>query len=251
MELDPQFTTPPEIAGLVIIDPPVLTQLADVAAAGALLEAYRFVFGFDLSRRALCCLLAQCLLETGNFQHCWCNNWGNVKASDLYPGASYFIRCNEVIDGKIVWFLPYNPGCRFRAFRSAAVGAEQYIRFLGTATNAAGKPNRYAKAWDAAMAGDPVSFVAELAAARYFTASVALYQAAVQKIFTYLLANLPSDIAAPPHEHDPIVFQPTSGHSPLTDADVDRILSLQLPLTIDWDELRKQRDQEILAADLG
>lgn len=219
-----------------------LTPFTNIELGGAMVAAHRAIFGTDLSRAALCCLLAQCILETGH-HYCHCFNIGNVKAADGYRGSVTYFRCNEVEHGRLVWYDPFNPVCRFRAFAALSGGAEQHLRFLGTATRGAGRPNRYQAAWEAAMRGDAVAFCAELARAGYFTASVALYTKGVTALFAQLAATLPTNIDASEHVHEPAVLQSTSGHSAFSQADLDRVLELQLPPIIDWNELRTDRDR--------
>lgn len=240
---DPRYPSAPASAGQIVV-PDRLTPFTDVELGSAMIAAHRAIFGADLSRPALCCLLAQCVLETGHRStHCF--NIGNVKASDRYRGTVTYFRCNELEHGVLVWYDPFNPACRFRAFATLAGGAEQHLRFLGTATRGTGLPNHYQAAWDAALRGDPVAFCAELSRAGYFTAGLALYTKGFTALFKQLSASLPVNIDVPTHTHEPDVLQSTSGHSAFSQSDFDRILLLQLPPIIDWDELRAERDRLI------
>ncbi len=245
MNLDASHPFPPDVAGQITL-PDQLTPFTDKDLATAITVAYREVFNDELSRRPLCCLVAQCALETGRgkFTHRW--NIGNVKAAETYRGSVTFFSCNEVIDGKLKWFDPYHPQCRFRAFGSLDAGSEQHLRFLGTATRGPGKPNRYAAAWDAAMVGDPTGFCDELSRAGYFTADLSTYRGAVVRLFRQLMTDLPSMLHDQVHTHEPVVRQVTNGHSPITNEDLqERIEHLQLPLEVDWDELRAARDAAV------
>jgi hypothetical protein len=238
---DPNFPNPPDHPGQIVLADK-LTPFTDLELAGGMVEAYRFVFGEDIERRQLCALAAQVILETGHGQYCHNFEIGNKKASPSFQGFVQFFRCNEVEHGKLVWYDPYNPACCFRGWDKLPKGIEAQLRFLGLATRGAGKPNRYAKAWDAAKRGDWIAFGDELGLAGYYTASRALYIKGLTQLATHLNATLPTVFDAPAHEHDPVVMQPTSGHSRFSDADLNRILSLQLPLTIDWDAFRADRD---------
>ena len=245
MTLDEHHPIPPNILGQITL-PDQLTPFTDAELAAAILVAYRHVFDDELSRRPLCCLVAQCALETGRgrYTHHW--NLGNVKASDAYRGAVTYFRCNEMLAGKLQWFDPFHPQCRFRAFGALSTGAEQHLRFLGTATRGPNIPNRYAEAWAAAMAGDPTGFCDELKRAGYFTADLSIYRTGVVNLFRQLLTELPSTFHDQQHLHEPVVRQITDGHSPMTDEDLrERVEALQIPLAVDWDELRAARDAAI------
>ena len=239
--IDPKFPIAPEHPGQIIL-PDKLTPFTDFELAGSMVEAYRFTFDEDIARRQLCALVAQVILETGHGQYCHNFEIGNKKARPAYQGMIQFFRCNEVEHGKIVWYDPFNPGCCFRAWDKLAKAIEAHLRFLGLATTGTGRPNRYAKAWEAAKRGDWNAFGEELGIAVYYTASRALYIKALVQIAGHLDATMPTTFDAPKHEHDPAVTQYTTGHSLFSDADLDRILALQLPLTIDWNEIRAERD---------
>jgi hypothetical protein len=247
--IDPKYPTAPNRLGQTVI-PDRLTPFTDLELAGGMVEAYRFVFGEDIARRQLCALAAQVILETGHGQYCHNFEIGNKKASPSFQGFVQFFRCNEVENGRIVWYDPFNLQCCFRAWDKLPKGIDAHLRFLGLATRGGGKPNRYAKAWDAARRGDWIAFGDELGLAGYYTASRSLYIKGLTQLATHLNATLPTVFDAPVHEHDPIVLQPTTGHSPFSDADLDTVLELQLPLTIDWDALRADRDALILEQDL-
>jgi hypothetical protein len=127
------------------------------------------------SSKLLACLVAQACLETGNGVHLHCYNLGNVKAARDWEGLACQYRCNEIIEGKVKWFDPPHPQTWFRAFLSAADGCAEFVGFLANR-------DRYRKAWDRAVAGDPSGFVLALGAAGYFTANVETYRRAVASI---------------------------------------------------------------------
>jgi len=245
--IDPKFPTPPNAPNQTV-KPAIATPLSFTEAAQALSTSYRALFSADLDRRALCVFLAHTGLETGRWQKLICQNWGNIKASLAYNGLVMYMRCNEILNGKLEWFDPWHPQTRFRAFETAAGGAEQYLRFLGLATRGVGLPNRYQAAFDAAEGGDPVGMVDELARAGYFTANVDLYRRAVVSMFTEFLRDLPGSIPAmksADRAESVAMSQPTSGHSKLSNQDIHDIMMLQIPLTVDWGELNAARDREL------
>lgn len=219
-----------------------LTPFTDLELWGAQIAAYRAEFGEDLSRPMNCALTAQIILECGHGQHC--HNWevGNKKAGASFQGFIQYFRCNEIIAGKLQWFDPFNPMCCFRAWDRFPPAIQAQQRFLGKATTGSGKPNRYWRAWEAAKRGDWAGYSWELSAAGYYTASRDLYTKALVQIAGHLDVTMPRTVVVPTHVTDPAVLLPTTGHSPFSNADLNYILSLQLPLTIDWDALRADRD---------
>ena len=138
-------------------------------------------------------LTAQCALESGRWRSMHRNNPGNIKASENYEYLYCQFRCNEVIHGKVEWFDPPHPQTNFRAFYDLETGVLDYLRFLSGRA-------RYARAWAAAAAGDPVAFVEALKAAGYFTADVGPYLRAVVSLFNEYLRQLrePSRDTEPP-----------------------------------------------------
>lgn len=245
--IDPDFPMPKQIRGQNVLAD-LLTPFTDEELIAALFLANMHALGFELGRAACAILAAQIKLEIGNGAHCHHYNLGNVKGSDNYLGDVTYFRCNEIVNGKVEWFDPYNLQTRFRAFSTLGIGAEQQIRFLGTATRGTGKPNRYQAAWDAAMAGDVRRFVEELKRAGYFTANLDPYMKAVTQIFAELMQKMPAKLAevVPAdlvHMHDPIMLQPTTGHSRFSNEDLQAsVEKLQIPLVIDWAALQSDRD---------
>jgi hypothetical protein len=230
-----------------------LTPFTDLELCIGMVAAYPVEFGEEILRPQLCALAGQVILECGHGQHCHNFEIGNKKAGPGYQGWIQYFRCNEIISGKLKWFDPYNPGCCFRGWDRLPPSIQAQLRFLGKATTGTGKPNRYARAWAAARAGDWAGYSWELSAAGYYTASRDLYTKGLVQLAGHLDATLPADILviSVPHVTDPAVLQPTQGHSPFSNADLSRILSLQLPLTIDWDALRDEQKALSLQEDLG
>jgi hypothetical protein len=246
--VDPQYPAAPVVDGRPVVDPKQ-TLLVDLELAAGTQTIYRQIFGEDLTLRATACFCAQMILETGR-TFCYWWNITNIKASLSYRGMVQYYNCSEIIAGVEKHFLPYNPVACFRAWDTLGKGIEQHLRFLGTVTNSAGHPNRYQAAFDAAVRGDVVGMVDELARAGFFTANVSLYQSGMQRIFNQLLATLPGVLPTVVHQTVPELHQPTSGRSPFTDADLKRVYALQLPLTVDWHEWQEDVRQQLLNEDL-
>lgn len=78
----------------------------------------------ELSEVALHKALAQAYFETADFTCCWNYNWGNVRPSS--GEAFYLVRCNEIIDGKVVW-LEKSP---FQAYDNHAQGCADWLKVL-------------------------------------------------------------------------------------------------------------------------
>jgi flagellum-specific peptidoglycan hydrolase FlgJ len=116
---------------------------------------------------------------------------GNVK-SQLTDGRCWtFFRCSEVENGKVVWYEPPHPACRFRAFHTLIEGAADHLAFLRGM-------RRYAGAWEQVLAGDPRAFVRALKLAGYFTAAERPYEGAVVAIFARYKATLKFDVTELP-----------------------------------------------------
>lgn len=197
--------------------------------------AYFGVFRRDIRKGPLAILLAHSALETGRWKAgCYNFNLGNIKASQAYadkPGNHHqYYRLNELLkqpDGsyKYEWFDPIHPQTRMRAYKTAALGGAEKIRFLMTASNPA-KGNRYQKAADAIEADDPAAFSKELKVAGYYTAKEGPYTAGVVSLYNEFRALLD---AHPPIYHlvesPPLVADDYDHDMPLhsgpTDEDFD------------------------------
>lgn len=154
--------------------PDVLTRATPAEVGRALVRAWRAIEGREPDTKSIVVLLAQGALETGRWRsmHCW--NLGNVK-SVAGDGRSWtFFRCNEILNGKEVWFDPPHPACRFRAFETLDEGAVDYLALLR---------RRYVSAWPAVLVGDPVAFVRAIKRAGYFTAAEEPYVRSVASLF--------------------------------------------------------------------
>lgn len=180
------------------------TPLDFDTAASALRSALRSELGADPSNATLALALAKTALETGRWQKMYLWNWGNIKADiRTYPGLYQCYSCNEVLGGKVVWFSPRgrlsgkggqvvaesyedppgHPQTRFRAYTSAADGAQEYVAFQA-------RIKRYAAAWQRLLAGDVEGYVRTLSKAGYFTAPVETYLKTVRSLHSEFLTKL-------------------------------------------------------------
>ena len=186
-------------------------------------------------------LTAQCALESGRWRAMHRNNPGNIKASETYEYLYTQFRCNEVIHGKVEWFDPPHPQTNFRAFYDLDTGVLDYLRFLSGRA-------RYAKAWAAAAAGDPVAFVEALKAAGYFTADVGPYLRAVVSLFNEYLRQL----RAPERDTEPPADEQLEAQAVMSIApDPERLLHVAavqaMALGQDgmWDAVREERNRNL------
>jgi hypothetical protein len=162
--------------------PDRLTPISEEDAIRAFADGWSVALRADPSPRQLAIIVAHVILENAagfTALHWW--NFGNVKASAKYPGNYCTYRCNEVIAGQVRWFDPPHPATWFRAYGSAAEGAEAHVRFLAEDSDGDGK-NYYAPAWARLLAGDADGFVRTLSRLGYFTGPVDAYARAVMSI---------------------------------------------------------------------
>jgi len=150
-----------------------LTPATPAQVRTALAVAWRERFAAAASEPSLLVLLSQWALETGRGRSMHCYNLGNIKSNGK-SGEWCFFRCNEIINGKLVWIEPDAPGCRFRAHATLAAGASDYLATVFV---------RFGTAWPAVLAGDPREFSRRLRAARYYTAPEASYTAGLVALF--------------------------------------------------------------------
>jgi hypothetical protein len=154
---------------------PICYPLTQLEAAQSLEQAWITLLGYKPSIDCLAILFAQFGLETGYGKFAHCYGYGNIKSS---PNDGYFwseFTCNEIIDGKTVYYSPPSIYCRFRAFKTPYDGAINYIGFLL-------QKKGYANAWAEVIKGDPVNFCAQLKASHYFTADLSEYTRGVVSI---------------------------------------------------------------------
>lgn len=151
------------------------TKLAEGEAAYSLREAWNKLFGKYPSDQTLAIMWAQSALECGRWKSMWLYNWGNIKASSTYEGYHQYFRCNEVINGKVVWFDPPHAQCRFRAYLNATDGAIDYLQFLS-------KRKNYKPAFEEMKNGNVIEYTKALKRGGYFTASLEHYLKSMQSI---------------------------------------------------------------------
>lgn len=197
--------------------------------------------GRDPGDMPLAVFMAQIALETGRGKSCHGWNLGNIKASEAYEGQYSCFRCNEIIGGKVEWFSPDtggfavppgHPQTRFRAYEDApglkpapVRASYEYIAFLATRA-------RYAKAWQAALAGDPAAYVHELKLSGYFTAAEAPYAKAVVSLVKTYLPSVQASHSLDVVEPDPVQSEDDVAHCPTSDEDLLCVAPLlELP---DW-----------------
>ena len=176
--------------------PDTLTPLTPGEVARAFHAAFYTIVGVPPTHRTLSILLAQSALESGRWKSLHCLNFTNIKASETYEGYYCLYRCNEIINGRVEWFDPPHPQCRFRAYQSIHDAALDYLRFLHDR-------KRYQASWAQAIAGDPVAFVAALKAAGFFTANEGPYRKAVLSLtneYAPQIAAWLADVPDPPEQ---------------------------------------------------
>jgi len=172
-----------------------ITTVNPAELAGALVAAWRELFGVTPTRAAIITLMAQSAHETGRWKYVHNFNIGNVKSS-LDDGRDFtFFRCREKINGKDVWFDPPHPATRFRAFRTLREGVVDHLAFLK------GR-KRYAAAWAALEAGRPFQFAEQLKAAGYYTDPAEVYARGMVRYFDEFEQGLPLELAPPDIDED-------------------------------------------------
>lgn len=140
--------------------------ISEGEATYSLRQAWFKLYNEYPSNNSLALLYAQWALETGFGKSCWNYNYGNIKRSADEDYCMF--RCDEIINGKAVWFDPPSKVTWFRAYPNALAGAYDYIKFLS-------QRKRYEKAWQSVINGDPADFAHQLKIAGYYTASESIY----------------------------------------------------------------------------
>lgn len=181
---------------------PVKTPLTFEDALVRLRQGIHVATGDKPSDAALALALGKTALETGRWQSMWNWNWGNVKSGDTYEGMYTCFACNEVLNGRVVWFAPEgqltarggevtglawsvppgHPMTRFRAYANGYDGAQQYVDFVAN--------GRYRDAWARLLDGDPAGYVHELRKKGYFTADEATYLKGVEALYREFLSKV-------------------------------------------------------------
>lgn len=139
---------------------PEHTPLSGSEAAAALSQAWTARFGEPPTAKMLSILGAQWSLETGGGRAMMNFNFGGIKGT----GPSGLSVRYKTVEGSGATETHITD--RFRAYRTAAEGASDYLRLL---------EKHYPGALGMARAGDAAGFVRELKKSGYFTGSEALY----------------------------------------------------------------------------
>jgi len=190
---------------------PFTFEDAAEAMRAALRDALK---GVNPSNAALALALAKTALETGRWKFIHCYNWGNIKAGKAYVGMYTSFACNEVLNGKVVWFAPGGrldkkggvvvaehspvpPGhvqTRFRAYANRFDGAYQYVEFVAS--------GRYVDAWNELLEGDADGYVMALYRKGYFTADPKIYGKGVKSLFEEFKTKLDGKVWPKPEVVD-------------------------------------------------
>jgi hypothetical protein len=174
--------------------PPQANSMPELNIVKALRSAWIKVLNFEPTINSLAVLFAQITLECGpNLKYCKWYNCGNIKSLPNDGRCWTAFRCNEIINGVNQYYDPPNPICNFRAFKTPEEGFVDYIQFLAQKKN-------YAKAWQEVINGNPATYVHQLKAAWYFTATEESYLKGVVSIFNQFIKkygnlNLTTQIA--------------------------------------------------------
>jgi hypothetical protein len=197
------------------------TLLSFEEVADAIPIAFERAEGKAPSLKTVAKLLAQSSLETGNYQHMWNFNFGNVKKRWSPDDGSLFtmFRCNEILGGKVEWFDPPHLQTHFRAFDSAADGVADWQRLIL-------KGARYAPA-KALLVDDSASghdFAFKLGECGYYTADKNLYSNAVERLTQSNLTKLQARSKG--SEKPTPAPAPAEAAPLLTDAERDHIQGL-------------------------
>lgn len=217
--------------------PATKTPLTFEEVADAIPIAFQRSEGKAPSRKTVAKLLAQSSLETGNYQHMWNYNFGNVKKRWSPDDGLLFtmFRCNEILGGKVMWFDPPHLQTHFRAFDTAADGVADWQRLIL-------KGARYAPA-KALLVDDAASghdFAFKLGECGYYTADKALYSNAVNRLTesTLLKLNARAEGAGKPVPDEAVPL--------LTDAERERIQGLIAVTAMDsiYDYFRGARSED-------
>jgi hypothetical protein len=127
----------------------------------AMYDAWTGMFGSAPNADSVRVLCAQWALETGWGKYMHCYNIGNSKKVDGDGRDYVYYRCNELLNGKWVWFDPKDRASCFRAFSTLQDGVADYVKMVN---------KNFAGAWPAVIAGDPDQYVRQAKAQGYFTA---------------------------------------------------------------------------------
>jgi hypothetical protein len=153
----PPSIVPPNEDGEV---PPQLTVIDGERAARELRRAWVTIFGKSPQAETVLVLAAHWAHETSGGQFMYNYNFGGIKGR----GSSGLSCLREAHEG---WGWKTSSSIdRFRAYRSASEGAQDYLSLL---------VRKYPAAIDAARSGDVLQFVSALRHVGYFTGNEAAY----------------------------------------------------------------------------
>ena len=154
----------------------IKTPIGIYHAAYAVKSALEF-YGIVNNPEAAAKLLAQSILETGNFKYMYNYNWGNKKRSPD-KGAYFMIRCSEIIDGKEVFFDPPHLQTCFASYENHTQGAMDWAKLILTGKNYNKSreylTNKEVSAYD---------FAFQLGLDHYYTANKNKYASGVQNLY--------------------------------------------------------------------
>jgi hypothetical protein len=153
--------------------PATRTRLSTPEAKSALRGAWEHEFGHPPSEKTLAILVGQWAHETGSGRAMLNYNFGGIKGTGP-SGQSALYQTREGWGSTEVRVQD-----RFRAYGSAAEGANDYVSLLA---------RRYPDAVQSAERGDPVGFVQALKARGYFTGNEAAYIKSVTSLSNQALA---------------------------------------------------------------
>lgn len=185
--------------------PRVATPVSPETLYYAIRGAWMGLYDQTPSRQALLVLIGHFAFETGWGHACWNNNLGNVKhvAGDGYD--YYQVRCDEIVNGKTVWYDPPHPATSFRAFSDLAKGVQNYLELLR---------GRFGVAWQFVENGDAPAFCHALKQRGYYTANEQQYTIGVVACMRAADHVIPQDDAAPGLAmalFDPVTDSPSDG----------------------------------------
>lgn len=200
--------------------PAILTPMSFDEAAVAMSTALRGKLGHEPKREVLALALAKSAFECARWKSIYCHNWGNIRPSATDSGLyTCFPICNEILsDMKIHWYAPEgevvsrsnrtvmgaryetppgHPMSRFKAWASAAEGAEAYVKFVAG--------GRYAAAWTLLLAGDAAGYVTELKRKGYFTGPLQDYLSSVVSMQREFISKL-TPVVTPPAKPPELLY---------------------------------------------
>ena len=148
--------------------PTIRTICTDDELCRSLIIAWQKLFNVIPSKRSICIVMAQHIIETGN-NDCWNWNICNVKYVVANGNVDYCALNGvfEIVNGVRIELPSTNPGAWFRSFSTLDDGVSFYLQFIS------GK--RYQQSWQAVMQGNPSLFAHLLKLQGYYTANETTY----------------------------------------------------------------------------